>query len=242
LADGAVRCDRCGAVHGEGFRCPHCRAVADVERGSDGRLRCKACGGARLLLDDGKLVLSGREREALRLARSSARRATAWKLGGAALLAAGALALVIAVLFVLFAQPGIMVGTLSLAASILPLLIAFGAFGRGRKEGRASDQSYREAELSAAKDIADKTSGELTAPELARALDMDEQKAELVLAELSLSDVVQRRVTENGDLAYSTRPRVRVGDSGPERATETETLEETLPAQTETRQTKSERS
>jgi hypothetical protein len=47
-----------------------------------------------------------------------------------------------------------------------------------------------------------------------------EAQAELILARLSVQDFVRARVTDEGDIAYSTRdlplPRARVGDGGDE--------------------------
>jgi len=210
LQAGSLRCSNCGAVHGEGFRCPHCRAVADVERLDDGRQRCRACGGPRLLLDDGKTALSGREHEPLRQAQRALLRSGLWKTGGALLGAFGVFALLLTIGVVALASPGVLLGSLALALSSLPLLAAFGAYRRGVALGRARDQAWRTAELSAAQDLAQATEGELTASALSRALGIDEPRAELLLAELSLQDRVARRVTDTGELAYSARPRVRL--------------------------------
>ncbi len=206
------RCTNCGAVHGEGFRCPHCRAVADVERLADGRQRCRACGGPRLLVDDGKIALSGAEREALRQARRAMLASGLWKTLGVGLGVFGAFALLAAIAVVALTSPGVLFGTLALALSSLPLLFGFGAYRRGTQLGRERDQAWRRAELSAAKDLAQASDGELMAGALARALGVDEARAELLLAELSLEDQVARRVTDSGELAYSARPRVRVDE------------------------------
>ncbi len=214
LRDANGRCERCGAVHGEAFRCPHCRAITDIEFTGNGRQRCKACGGPRLVIQDGKVALSGDEREALRRARSHLMPAQLWRFGGWALLGAGALSLVIALLFAIFASPGVLVGTLGLALGALPLLAGLGALRRASGGARELERAWHDAELSAAKDLAHAAGAELTAASLARALGIDEMRAELVLAELSLEDVIQRRVTDTGDLAYSSPPRVRVEQAG----------------------------
>jgi hypothetical protein len=238
LVDGALRCSHCGAVHGEGFRCPHCRAAADVEALANGRLRCKACGGPRILLDGGKATLSGNERPALQQARRAITRSGLWKALGAGLGAFGALSLLIAITVVAFTSPGVILGTLGLALSSLPLLFAFGAYRRGVSYGKERDEAWRAAELSAVKDLAQQSSGELTAAALGKALGIEEVRAELLLAELSLEDHVARRVTDSGELAYSARPRVRLTEPlteamapalETEAAAETET--ETAPAE-----------
>ena len=210
---GSLRCPQCKAVHGEGFRCPHCRAIADVARLSQGRLYCKACGGPRLLIDDGRGRLSGREAAALLRARKGIIRAGLWKALGLVLGGFGLMALSTAVIVVLLAHPGVLFGALGLAISSLPLVAALGALRKSGRFRRAKEQDLREAELGAARDLAEASPGELTARDLAQSLGMDETRAELLLAELSLEDVVQRRVTEAGDLAYSARPRVRVSDA-----------------------------
>jgi hypothetical protein len=216
LPPGSPRCSNCGAVHGEAFRCPHCRAVADVESLADGRLRCRACGGPRLLISEGAITLSGRERESLRLARRALLGSGLWKTLGAGLGAFGAFALLAAIAVVAFTSPGVLLGSLALVLSSLPLLFGFGAYRRGVALGRERDQAWRAAELSAAKDLAEATPGELTARVLGKALGVDEARAELLLAELSLDDHVARRVTDTGELAYSAKPRVRIDGGEPE--------------------------
>jgi hypothetical protein len=162
------------------------------------------------LLDDGKATLSGNERQALQQARRAVVRSGLWKALGAGLGAFGALSLLIAIGVVALASPGVMLGTLALAFSSLPLLFAFGAYRRGVSYGKERDEAWRAAELSAAKDLAQQSNGELTAAALGKALGIDEVRAELLLAELSLEDHVARRVTDSGELAYSARPRVRL--------------------------------
>ncbi len=209
--EGALRCPRCRAVHGEGFRCPHCRAIADVERRPDGSLRCKACGGPRLLLDDGRGRLSDATAIALARARKGSARAGLWKALAFILGGLGLMAMAAALAVVLVFDPGVSFGTLGFAVSSFPLLAALGALRQSRRFERARARDLREAELGAVRELAEASAGELTARQLAHALGMEETKAELLLAELSLEDVVQRRVTDAGELAYSARPRVRVG-------------------------------
>ena len=223
----SLRCSNCGAVHGEGFRCPHCRVVADVEQLPDGRQRCKACGGPRLLLEGGRVALSGNEREPLRQARQALLRSGLWKALGVGLGAFGAFALLAAIVTVAFTSPGVMLGTLALALTSLPLLLSFGAYRRGVALGKERDQAWRAAELSAVKDLAEASPGELTASALSKALGVDEARAELLLAELSLDDHVARRITDAGELAYSAKPRVRVD------GTEGEPLETLAESETE---------
>jgi hypothetical protein len=210
LQAGSLRCAKCSAVHGEGFRCPHCRAVADVEKLPDGRLRCKACGGPRLLLDDGRVALSGAEREPLQLARRAIMKSGLWKALGVGLGVFGALALLVAAGIVALTSPGVILGTLAIAFAALPLLFGFGAYRRGVAAARDREDAWRAAELRVAKDLAQSSEQELTAAALAQTLGMDETRAELLLAELSLDDHVARRVSDTGELVYSARPRVRL--------------------------------
>jgi hypothetical protein len=125
----------------------------------------------------------------------------------------GLMALATAVTVLLVFDPGVMFGALGLALSSLPLLAALGALRQSRGFKRAREQDLREAELTTVRALAESAQGELTARDLAQSLGVDENRAELLLAELSLDDVVQRRVTDAGELAYSARPRVRVGDA-----------------------------
>jgi hypothetical protein len=107
----------------------------------------------------------------------------------------------------------VLFGALGFAVSSLPLLAALGALRQSGRYKRAREHDLREAELAAVRELAEASPGELTARDLAASLGIPETKAELLLAELSLDDVVQRRVTDAGELAYSARPRVRVGEA-----------------------------
>ncbi|HEV8247461.1 MAG TPA: hypothetical protein VGP93_16910 [Polyangiaceae bacterium] len=182
----------------------------------EGRTRCKACGGPRLLVEDGKLALSGKEREPLIRAQKSQLQAGVWKLLGGGLFAAFALASVAAALLIVLAHPGILLAASALTMVCLPLIAALVAQRRSRFFGEQREQALREAELSAARDLTEATGAELTASLLASALGLREERAELLLAELSLDDVVHRRVTEGGELAYSARARFRVGETASE--------------------------
>lgn len=220
---GSLRCPSCRAVHGEGFRCPHCRAVADVEPDRGGVLRCRACGGPRLLVDEGRGRLSSGAVDALRRARQSRSQARLWKGGAFALGALGLCLLAVTAVTLLLFDPGVLVGALGVSLGCLPLLAALGAWRRSGRHQRDGQHELYQAELDAVRELTEAAASELTARELARSLSVDEARAELLLAELSLNDVVERRVTTAGELAYSAQPRVRVDEADEAEAEPTDT-------------------
>lgn len=204
-----LRCGACGAVHGENYRCPHCKAGADLEATGSGAFRCAACGGPRIFLDTPDLTSSGREVPALHRAERARIRGALLGLLGFSLLAAGGFALfgVIAVLALL--SPGLGPSALLALAALLPLGSGLALTRMGASIRRDGAQAVREAELSVAEDVVRGLGREVEAPDLSAILHVGEQRAEEILAELSVNDVLSRRVTEAGSLGY-TAPRLRV--------------------------------
>lgn len=199
------RCDYCGAAYGEGNRCPHCRAVADVEPDGLTRYRCRVCGGARVPVDDPAVVRTGREIPVLQRVQRERNRRTAWRVGAAVVGAFGALSLLVTLFALALIQPGLLPTLLALLLVSVPLGVALMAWRRAQRHQRALDPALRQAWALVASDVLGSRSGEVTATELARVMRLSPAMAEQLLAELSIHDFLHARVTDAGDIAYSTR-------------------------------------
>lgn len=208
LDPGSLRCRVCGAVYGESNRCPHCRAVADVE-GAGLPGRCRVCGGPRIRVDDTTVIRSGREIPVLLRAQRARRAARALDVGAVGAAAVAASVLVALVTAAVTASPS--AGVLLLGSVLVLATTTFAAAlaRRARVERRASASAVEEAKLLVASDVVRSHGGRLDAPLLARALRVDEREAELLAAELALNDYLAARVDDAGTLAL-TPGRVRV--------------------------------
>lgn len=215
LAPGSLHCTHCGATYGESNRCPHCRSVTEVEPSSALRFRCRVCGGPRVPVDDRGVVRSGREIKLLSSAQRARRRAAAWRVGAGLVAGFAALSFAVSLVVWLIASPGVL-GTLGLLIMlVVPVVLALLARRRAAGEGRSQEQALDQAWALVAGDVLASRGGELNAAELARILRVDEARAELLLGQLNVNDFVHARVTEDGDVVYSSRApeRLRVPDA-----------------------------
>lgn len=219
--DGSLRCRQCGAAYGEANRCPHCKSVADVEPHDKLRFRCRVCGGPRVPLDDPDVVRTGREQPMLARAQRARMKAAAWKVGAGSVGAFGLLSLLVALVVLGIATPGLIATLLTLILVSVPFVFAVLAWRRAQAQAKQVDNSLDDAWTLVASDLMRQRGSELTATDLAQAMRLSEEQAELLLARLSVQDFVRARVTDEGDIAYSTRdlpaPRARIV-AGPEEA------------------------
>lgn len=217
--DDSQRCSRCGAAYGEANRCPHCKSIADVEPHDTLRFRCRVCGGPRVPLDAPDVVRTGRERAPLALAQKARMKSAAWKVGGISSAGFGLISLLVALLVLGLASPGFVATLLTLAIVSVPFAVAVLAWRRAKREERAAQNAIDDAWALVASDWMRGAASELTAEDLAQAMRISSEQAEVLLARLSVQDFVKARVTEEGDLAYSTRdipaPRARVEGEAP---------------------------
>jgi len=215
LAEGSLSCTNCGAAYGEQNRCPHCRSVADVEPSEQLRFRCRVCGGPRVPVDDARVVRTGREIPLLERAQRARMKSTAYRVGAGVVAAFGALSVLVSLLVTSLVNPGLWGVLGMLMVTSVPFVLAALAFGRSRGQARELAQALDQAWALVASDVLSSVGRELTSGELSKALRVPEAEADALLARLAASDFVHARVTEAGDLAYSSRPteRMRVGDS-----------------------------
>ena len=186
--DALGRCSQCGAVFGEAYRCPLCRAISDVELDSTLYFRCRTCGGPRVP-PSGQTV-SGAEVALLHTARSEQLRAGAFRAGSAFALGSGVLSLFITSIVLLASAPAGFAKFAAMLASLVPFVLAFFAFRRARKHARGLDGALQQVWLLAASRLVLQHGGQISARALAEALRVDEARAELLLAEASVQDLL----------------------------------------------------
>ncbi len=216
LEPGSGRCLGCGAAYGEQNRCPHCRAVADVEPDGTLRFRCRVCGGPRVPLDAPDVVRSGRETHLLARAQRARTRANVWRIGGAAVGAFGLVSMLVAVLVLVLVSPGVLATVGLLTAVTAPFLLAAWAWAMGGRGARDRDQAIDEAWAIVAADAMRDLGAGIQTGALARMLRVDEARAEALLARLSAEDLIHARVTDAGELMFApghASARLRVGEA-----------------------------
>lgn len=208
LTVGARKCDRCGVLQRDDVRCPHCGAVADAAPDAELLFACEACGGPRVPHDDAVAESDSAEVAALRKVESARRARAVWKaagFGAAALLAFG-----IGVLGLtgLVFGAGLKLGLVTVLFGT-PLAALLGLALR-RISARSSEirPALDVAWQAAASDVARRAHGAVSASDLARALRIDAPRAEELLAELDVNELVSGGDT--GALRSTAALRVRV--------------------------------
>lgn len=219
------RCSACGAVHGEGFRCPHCGAVADIEPHPVLRQRCRICGGPRVPAD-GLRARSGSEAAALRRAGRARSASLAWRLGALTVLSFGLVGLIVSLALAAVADLGAVSIITLLLVLCTPALGAAFAWRQGNRHRAELEETLNAAWATVAAELLGESPKELTAEQLAERMHMTSTQAEGLLARLGATDRVQMRVSDDGQLLFSGGDvaRVRVAAESP--STELMELEE----------------
>ena len=202
--DSLGHCARCGAAFGEPYRCPLCQAVAGVEPSQTLYYRCRSCGGPRI--PPSESPISEAEVALLRRARSEQMRAAAFRGGAGFALGSGALSLLVTLVVFLVTSPAPFAKVAALLASLVPFALSFFALRRARSHIRKLEAALQQAWLLAASRLV-ALRGEMSAQALSQVLRIDETRAELLLAEVSVQDFVHQpaemlarvRVTELAD-------------------------------------------
>jgi pheromone shutdown protein TraB len=180
------------------------------------------CGGPRIPPTESPI--SEAEAALLRSARSEQLRSGAFRAGAGFVLGSGVLALLVASVVLLATSPAAFATAAALFACLVPFALSLFALRRARGHARALDTALQQAWLLAASRVVAQRSGQVDAAALARALRIDEARAELLLAEVSVQNFVQSpaelparvRVTEladdsdRADAAEAARPRADV--------------------------------
>ncbi len=192
-------------------RCPHCGNEAGLELSQDLVYRCRICGGPRVPIVAARVERSGAEARLLKEAERAHR--SAWLLRAlwvvAGVTGGFAFALTFLTLLLLSALTSAWASLLAFAA--LPLGLAFWARQRSLKARRRRADALNDAWTSVAHELLVATPGELTSEQLAGFMLTNEARANQLLAQLNVDDRVRSRVTEDGQVVYSTRtPRLRI--------------------------------
>jgi hypothetical protein len=186
--------------------CPHCGAVSRAERSALLVWRCGVCGGP-VVPAEGLTKRDGGELASL----VGAQRARAIGVGWlGATLVFGSIASMAVGLFLLVGlgapvTPAVVLGALALAGIVLAVL-------SGRRAARANAEARAKLEdawAHVAEEVMRVRVGEVTAKDLAKAMQTDETRAEKLLARLSAAGRVRVEVRDDADLAYraeSERP------------------------------------
>lgn len=188
-ADTSV-CPACGAAHGEESRCPHCRVVADVEPHTALGFRCLVCGGPRLPPGAALGRPSQTTQQALAAAGREQTKHLMLTAAGLLLAGMGALALLVATLAALSPIGPALVKVGVMAAASVPGVAAFVALRFAATARRRRAESLHAARLSALAD-AQAVTGPLDAARAASLLRIEPERAELLLAEVSVAALLQ---------------------------------------------------
>ena len=207
-------CPRCGAAFGEAYRCPLCHAISGIEASPTVQFCCRTCGGPRI--PPSSSPVSEAEVALLQRARGEQLRATAFQGGAAFAVASGVLSLLVTSVVLLAISPPAFAKFAALLASAVPFVLSVFALRRGRQHLEKLEAALQQAWVLAASRLAARSEVPMTAAALARDLRVDEARAELLLAEVSLQDFVQptelparMRVTDLSapdDLAAAAEP------------------------------------
>ncbi len=206
LPPGQSVCPACGAAQGEANRCPHCDAVADVERHDALGFRCLVCGGPRVALDVAGVTPSARTQSALVEAGGEQTKHVMFSATGLLLTGMGALSLLIATLVVLSASPGLVPTLATYLAAAVPLIAGLLALSRAATARNLRSEALRTAQISALSDVQTVT-GVLDAKRVTELMRLAPERAELLLAEASIATLLNE--------VAAPAPRLRIDLSAP---------------------------
>ena len=189
---------------GEANRCPHCHAVADVERHQALGFSCLVCGGPRLALDAPTVIFSAQTNTLLESAGREHTKHIMFSAAGFLLAGMGALAVLIASVVVLAAAPGLVPSVAAYVSAAVPLVVGLMALSGAAGARTRRALALRAAQVRALAD-AQATLGPLDARRAAELLRIDEGRAELLLGEASVASLLEE----------APAPRLRVDAPAP---------------------------
>jgi hypothetical protein len=95
-----------------------------------------------------------------------------------------------------------------LALAIVPALLAIRAHAQANKRKESAEEVFERAWLAAAEQIARRSSGGVTAEELASSLSIDTARADALLTQLAVHDKTRIDVGDDAEVRYSVSPDV----------------------------------
>jgi hypothetical protein len=178
-------------------------------------MRCRVCGGPRVPLDDPDVLRSGRELPLLQKAERLRIRQGLFLTAGAVVSGFGALSLVVTALVLSVVSPGALPAALAVLLALVPAVsgavLLWHALRKRGELRRELDQAW----TMVAGDLLRSRPSEIDAKELARVMRVDAARADALLSELHAHDWLHAHVTNEGDVVYSTRERLRVDELDP---------------------------
>jgi hypothetical protein len=190
LPHGRSVCDACGAAHGEANRCPHCSALADVETHPALGFRCLVCGGPRIATGSQETTLSQHTQALLKAAGGEQAKHVMYSAAGLLLVGMGLLAFVVAAVAVAAAAPGLVPTLATYLGASVPLIAGLVTLARAATARQLRGEALRAAQVSALGDVQAVT-GVLDAARAALVLRVSPERAELLLAEASVSALLE---------------------------------------------------
>lgn len=197
---GAVKdgvCGRCGYAQGEANRCPHCQAVARIEKKGPGEWVCAVCGGPRTPGGlGGKPARTALAAEKEARGRATKQRAATWVWGVVATLVTLAVAL---------AWPAALVAkVVALAFALAPALFAVRSASRVSGSAKEAAEAHERALLAAAQSLVAAKAEGVTAAELAERLELPEERADALLTQLAVHEKTRIDVGDDAEIRYSS--------------------------------------
>lgn len=197
---GAVKdgvCGRCGYAQGEANRCPHCQAVARIEKKGPGEWVCAVCGGPRTPGGlGGKAAKTALAAEKEARGRATKQRAAAWVWGVLAAFLTLAMAL---------AWPAALVAkVVALLVALGPALLAARSASRVSGSTKEAAEAHERALLAAAQALVAAKAEGVTAAELAERLELPEERADALLTQLAVHEKTRIDVGDDAEIRYSS--------------------------------------
>jgi hypothetical protein len=162
------------------------------------------------------MVRAGSERQALADAQRARSERAAWAVIGGVVGGFGLLSLLVAVLVLGLASPGLGATVGLLGAVAVPLVFALFALRRARRSRQRLDAALDSAWQAVAKELMAERQPGLTAAELGALMRLGEPRAEQLLAALSVDEMVHSRITDAGDVLFGSGAVGRVRVEGAE--------------------------
>ncbi|MEM1032900.1 MAG: hypothetical protein AAGN82_21320 [Myxococcota bacterium] len=207
-------------------KCPHCGAKAKTSANPELGAVCNVCGAPRI--DVREVTLSGKERKPLIAARDAMRSRTLWRVAALFGTVVSVFGLGVTAMVALFMGAGAAYAVGGISMALPWILLAAVGYVKAKGETKNLEARLSEAWRSAARDVVAARPSGVTASGLAETLQLDEAKAEEILAELSIDDMLQSRITDEGGLvlAPSTMLRIDQGATGGSKTVVGDPLEE----------------
>jgi hypothetical protein len=197
-----ARCPACGVPRSESLRCPHCRAIADLEKCDVLRFACTICGSPRIPMDDTLVVRSNAEMDLLRQAGRARTAGSVWRTGAAVLGSFGVLGIVVLSLVIAIAHPGTLAMMAAAAIAAAPLVAAAMGWKHGTIRTEEAVSTVGQAWEKVVAELAHAHGGEIDAAIVANAMRIDQPQADRILAAMSAKNLLAGSISPEGALGF----------------------------------------